>query len=309
MGYEQRPEAIWGRLGVMGPAGGWNSLSGQGQGRCWWPRAGPAGPCQAQPSNRVGVRPGPSPGTQGEPAGFPGCKAPPAALQGGKGRGGSRQNRPEVSAGSGPSPRETPGAGDTARSPLGHRRPTRGHRAALQARPAVGPGYVNEGAGLCKRAPRLRSAPTQHGGGRGGEHVGGGAAPTPVLWPRRSRPNCRDPRRAAPRPRAGSRACGTPPRTSASRRRPTPSPCTQPGRCWRPGTWTATSTCEWGLRRGGGCWVQEPLGSGCRGCPAQPARCRQVLVLLHRGGEPAALVLGASPQVVPGCGVLSGRAE
>lgn len=70
--------------------------------------------------------------------------------------------------------------------------------------------------------------------------------------------------------------------------------------------------------------AQPGLGGclGCRNrwepavgapCPptalASPTRCWQVLVLLHRGGEPAALVFGASPQVVPGCGLLPGRAE
>ncbi|KAM6055293.1 WD repeat-containing protein 55 isoform 1-T1 [Theristicus caerulescens] len=64
------------------------------------------------------------------------------------------------------------------------------------------------------------------------------SAPAPgaePAWRRRGR--------AARSRRGGSRGCGTPPRTSASRRPPTPSPCTRPGPCWRRGTWTATSTC------------------------------------------------------------------
>lgn len=137
--------------------------------------------------------------------------------------------------------------------------------------------------------------------------------------PRSSRPRSHGP--ALPRSprtrrsrRRGSRECGTPPRTFVWRPRPTPSRCTRRGRCWPRETWTATCTCEWGRGLGRGSWLWDLLGTG-GGAPRPPAGpgehslCGQVLVLLHRGGEPAALVLGTSPQVVPGRGVLPGRAE
>ncbi|XP_035194799.1 WD repeat-containing protein 55 isoform X3 [Oxyura jamaicensis] len=57
-------------------------------------------------------------------------------------------------------------------------------------------------------------------------------------------------RRSPPR----ARGSATPPRTSAWRRRPTPSPCTRRGPCWRRGTWTATCTCT--------------ATPACRGTPA-----------------------------------------
>lgn len=164
-----------------------------------------------------------------------------------------------------------------------------------------------------KRAQRLRPAAMAAPGEvsrRGGSAAPAptGPGPTASLSPRGARSQ-----------RGGSRGCVTPPRTFASRRRPTPSPCTRPGPCWRRGTWTATSTCEWGRGGSSGAWG-DVSGVGTGGnrpsgllvllrALASSTRCWQVLVLLHRGGEPAALVFGASPQVVPGCGLLPGRAE
>lgn len=110
--------------------------------------------------------------------------------------------------------------------------------------------------------------------------------------------------------RRGSRGCGTPPRTFVWRPRPTPSRCTRRGRCWPRGTWTAMCTCECpGAGEGGPPWDTLSGAPRPSAGPGEHSWCRQVLVLLHRGGEPAALVLGKSPQVVPGRGILPGRAE